>query len=422
MLSEAYFRLGQTSKSSKFAKKYVESYIKRSNMDNSYSTTFYETSNKLDVVQKMFLLSFESIQFKNEVSSIQKYIDDFKSARLENNMPQNDEEYVLNLFKIIDITKSMELFVYGYDQIKNENIEFNLDRYSELIFEYMVLNKENIYVISKESLKIKEDYELYNIASFIISDLDNEIELAKKNLLAMLASNSIKNKYIVIELFYGMCKYNVAFDNIVNLIDAYNLKNIFKLSIREDEELIDNIIKYYNNNNLTNIKYIVSMINILDEYVVNGKIEKKRLLEIYRIYDEILPKAINTMYGNNLNEDYMDIYPPVYRFGYFLSKANDFKKKNDSVEYIKTLKKSIKEYPYMEYVVKLELEDFEKSLTLENERKNEFEELAVKIKQKIYELITLGECEEALTVVCQLQSIMPNDSELKELKSRLTSF
>ena len=75
----------------------------------------------------------------------------------------------------------------------------------------------------------------------------------------------------------------------------------------------------------------------------------------------------------------------------------------------------------MEKPIKHIISNIEKRQKEEYNRKLEFEQLAVGIKRKIYELITMGNEEEALSVICQLQSILPQDMELKELKSRLTS-
>lgn len=423
MLSEAYFRLGQISKSSKFAKKYVEIYINRANMDSIYSTTFYETSNKTDVVKKMFLLSIEDTELNRDDDSLISYIENFRVARKDNNMPQSDEEYISDLFDIINSSKKHELLIYGYGQVKQKRINFEINKFKELIFEYMVLNREELYSIAKEIFKIQEDRELYLLSKFIISDIDNNFKTAKETIIDILSLKP-SNKYVQNEMLYGVFKYDMDFENISALIDVFSIKNILELRTRIDDRLIDYVLDYnINHKELRNkIRYKAIVINAFNEYVENSKVEKEQLIKIYKIYVEFLPDIINFMYGKSISEEKIDFYPPIHRFGYFLSRANELKEQKDFVGYIKELKKSLVHYPNMERAIKREVDVIEKDLNKENERKNEFEELAIKIKQKIYELITLGECDEALSVVSQLQSIMPNDKELKELKSRLTSF
>ena len=69
--------------------------------------------------------------------------------------------------------------------------------------------------------------------------------------------------------------------------------------------------------------------------------------------------------------------------------------------------------------VKLEaLDEFEKLYFLpskDDKTQKEFEKLAVGVKQKIYELLDSGNKNEALAVISQLQAILPEDEELKEL-------
>lgn len=55
----------------------------------------------------------------------------------------------------------------------------------------------------------------------------------------------------------------------------------------------------------------------------------------------------------------------------------------------------------------------------QEKRLSEFKQLAKHIKQKIYELMLMGDDQEALSVIYQLQSVTPEDDELKELKKRI---
>jgi len=66
----------------------------------------------------------------------------------------------------------------------------------------------------------------------------------------------------------------------------------------------------------------------------------------------------------------------------------------------------------------IEIEDVDES-EAEEQRLNEFKLLAKHIKQRIYELMLMGDDQEALSVIYQLQTVTPYDDELKELKKRI---
>ena len=65
--------------------------------------------------------------------------------------------------------------------------------------------------------------------------------------------------------------------------------------------------------------------------------------------------------------------------------------------------------------IKSKISELEKELEERDNQQKEFEKLAAGVKQKIYELLDSGNKNEALAVISQLQAILPEDEELKEL-------
>ncbi|MGL5255921.1 MAG: hypothetical protein ACRC76_02695 [Proteocatella sp.] len=59
------------------------------------------------------------------------------------------------------------------------------------------------------------------------------------------------------------------------------------------------------------------------------------------------------------------------------------------------------------------------SINKEMLRKKELENIVRGIKRRIYELILENKEKEALRVILQLQSIAPEDNEIKDLKYRI---
>ena len=87
----------------------------------------------------------------------------------------------------------------------------------------------------------------------------------------------------------------------------------------------------------------------------------------------------------------------------------------DLTAYARELKKAVRQYPVMGIPIKSKISELEKELEERDNQQKEFEKLAAGVKQKIYELLDSGNKNEALAVISQLQAILPEDEELKEL-------
>lgn len=419
ILSEAYSRLGNNIKSMEFAKKYIELYLKLDELDKSYITEFYEISNKVDIIKRMFFLCIKDC---NDIE-LRDYLEKFGKKSLEKRIFSSVKEYVRAVFALANDIKRYEVISGIYDLIYERKLELDSFEFEYMLCEYISedieFNRNLFEVISN-----KNDYtDMSLICTFIIFDLDEDYR-AKETICKILESDKLKNAYIKSELFYGTLKYKIEYEKIDKFLDVFKAKEIVNKMLIRHTEFIDIVIDYFEEKELckNNIRCVGAITNILDEYISNNYVSEELKKKIYKLYERILPLIISEVYKSKISEINMDFYPPIVRFGYFINKANEFKAQKNLSEYIRLLKRSVKEYPYLDKAIESILEEIQIDIQSEDERRNEFEELAVKIKQKIYELITLGEFEEALTVVCQLQSIMPNDKELKELKSRLTSF
>ena len=67
----------------------------------------------------------------------------------------------------------------------------------------------------------------------------------------------------------------------------------------------------------------------------------------------------------------------------------------------------------------LEEKYMEKNINKEEERIDEFRDLAKCIKSRIYELMIIGNNHEAAAIIEQLQSVTPYDKDLEELKKKI---
>jgi len=63
-----------------------------------------------------------------------------------------------------------------------------------------------------------------------------------------------------------------------------------------------------------------------------------------------------------LNDEDIECLPPLHRFGYFISKANNYLANEDKIGYIKNLKEALRLCEPMKDLVAFKLQEFEKNL------------------------------------------------------------
>lgn len=334
------------------------------------------------------------------------------------------EKGILELLFISNITKRYDLIAEIYIGINNNSINLDIYQFEIILGEFIQINKENFCDISKTLSKLTFESDFLSTIKFINLDLNGD-EYAKELLKKIIKNSELKNPYVKTELAYGALRYNFTQSKEYDLIDVFLENDFNKYQLLEHSHFCETIITFYRDNAESKkaLKYTYLILKLL-EYVLEEEIAtEKQIYEIYEIYNLEIPKIISAIYNKkNINEKNIAIYPPMIRFGYFLNRANNYKETGEKIRYIQMLKKAVRHYPYMEVVISDILKKLEDEIIVEDQRKKEFEELSVKIKQKIYELIALGQKEEALSVICQLQSIIPKDKELKEIKSRLSVF
>lgn len=365
----------------------------------------------------------------DEITNYQN-VDNIAKIALKKLTLQNEkheiEKSILELLFISNIMKRYDLLADIYLNIKNKNIDLDIYEFEIILGEFIQLNNENFVEISKILNKLEFESSFLEIIRFISFDLNKE-KYAEEVLKKILKNREWDNPYVKIELAYGLLKYNINEnpEKIENVMDIFLEKDFNKCQLLKHSSFCEDAINNYNANLKLrkNCKYMYIILNILEYCIKSDLVSETQIYEIYEIFELELPKLTSSIYNKkNINEKTLVIYPPIIRFGYFLNEAKNYKIKGEKIGYIQMLKKAVRHYPYMEIVISDILKKLEDEIIVEDQRKKEFEELSVKIKQKIYELIALGQKEEALSVICQLQSIIPKDKELKEIKSRLSIF
>lgn len=330
----------------------------------------------------------------------EKYIEKY-SAYINDKL---DKEYVIGLFISLNST-----------QIIKENISFILDYYMAV----ENFDKTMEYLEILEYLNLGDSY--VKLKKIKCLDYFGSKEDVKHMLAEILENEDFEITATNSPILYFSLKYNIGVEKISQKIDIQKISSYTKVLIDNNEDIVDVVYDYYKEA----IKKDIDMdtchiiISLLESYtVVKNDIESLNI--IFELYSGILPGFLEKMYNENiLNEKYIRLLSPVLQFGYYIEKAGKLRLKEEIPSYIKELKKAVMAYPIMFKPVKAVINDMEEEMRKEQERDNEFSKLAKKIKEKIYQLIIEGNDKEALSIIAQLQSLIPHDEELKMLKNQM---
>ena len=422
-LSFAYKEIGDKYKESEYAQKYIDYYIKQDGFDKSYSVFFFNFSNNNESLKRMLVSSLERPANDRKLEDMLNFIGLINQRESNRDKIASDKDYVANIWILADKFKNYDLIAEVYKNIKSGNIELTLEFFEDEVYNYMIKNSENISEIVLPLSKMEIDNPFVKINKLMVADYNGEEETARNLVLELLEDSDITIKNISSEVLYNAIKYNINIDLIKRKLDVFKIGDSINEFPVIHEDFCGHICNYYQKNkeDIIDIKSMYLIAALLEStFIKSFLLNKQNVTEIYEIFCQILPKLTQGLYNKKtMNEDNIDIYPPLFRFGYYIEIA-DSHKENDTISYIKNLKKAVENYVVMEKPIKEIVMKIEEEISEENNRKKEFEQLSAGIKQKIYEQITAGNYKEALSIICQLQTIIPNDKELKELKSRLS--
>lgn len=418
-LSISYENLKNKEKYLYHAFKYMDYYINMKNFDLTYKVSFEQLSDREKALEKMLYASLDYMQYESiyDENKVIDYILIIRETNLKLDTKRADLEFIDNILGIMHKFQKYNLLTYIYEYVNDIDTEtLNLKNFELEILKYMNRNKkesENVLNVLKE---IDIETELVKFANIYFSE---EVYLIEK--IEDFFDKMIKSEFIRTEIVLLCLKNDIDIEKILIYIDVFKFGRLDETTFLEHEDLFDITLRYYKHNlkleeNLRGKYLIVKLI----ELTMLEKIEN--IYEAYENLTDILPEVIDKLYNFKfISEENIDILPPIFRFGYFIHKANLFKENRKDNDYLIMLKKAIYHYPIMEKPIKRILIDIEDKLESDKNRVYELELLSKGIKQKIYELITMNQEKEALSVICQLQSIIPDDKELKELKSRIIS-
>lgn len=422
ILSVSYEKLEDIENCGKYARQYIELYIVRDSIRSDYDVIFFNTSERKEVIRWMLLNTTYDLKLNDEISKIGEYIELIRKYECSTNAIRGIENYISNVFAVIRSTNYYELIKILYNDETINNKYISVLEIENHILEFIKRNKINKEQFFREISDIEKNTPLIEISKYFEAEKLVQIEKAKNILIKNIKDCKDYPDQIKSELFYGVIKHNLESELLENLIDDIaDVSKYLKSNIMEKMDFLKEILIYHKNYGSKDLKYQYIMTYIIEQSIFKFESEDM-MLDVYEVLASLSIELMGKIYNkNNMSENTLYIYPPIFRFGFFINKANLKMEERDLLGYIKYLGKALRAYPIMEKPIKNIINNIQIKMDEEKQRISELEQLSKAIKQKIYELITLGNDNEAISVICQLQSIIPDDLELKELKSRITS-
>lgn len=420
LLFKAYVRMEDIKKTLTYAEKYIEKYNEyiHDKLDKEYTIGLFVSLNHVSVIIGNISFILNHYIASGDFDKTMEYFYILENLKLEG----IDEIYTGYILEIADKFKRYELVNDMYIRAVNKEINISPEIFQHSINKsFLEMKKEDSFdfLRSLYNLNIQDVY--MNLQKIKYLDLSDSEEEVKNLILKITQDEKFEMNSINISLLYFSLKYDTGVEKVSQKIDIQKISTYTKILIDNNEDIVDVVYAYYKEAIKKDIdmdtRHII--ISLLESYtLVKSDIESLNI--IFELYSVILPGFLEKMYNENiLNEKYIKLLSPVLQFGYYIEKAGKLRLKEEIPLYIKELKKAVMAYPIMFKPVKAVINDMEEEMRKEQERDNEFSKLAKKIKEKIYQLIIEGNDKEALSIIAQLQSLIPHDEELKMLKNQM---
>lgn len=135
----------------------------------------------------------------------------------------------------------------------------------------------------------------------------------------------------------------------------------------------------------------------------------EQYVQLERIYLE------NVFNPELLNPEDLSVLPPLHRFGYWFVQAWQAVEQADYTSALKLLAKALTENKELRPLVQWVQQQIDKMVELQDLQSHEFQQLAVRLKEQVKELVALGHVEQAQTTLESYLKLAPQDKEAQSL-------
>ncbi len=207
---------------------------------------------------------------------------------------------------------------------------------------------------------------------------------------------------------FSILKGKMSESNFVNIIDglAKLSRKKFLLKVNAYDITIDNI---------DDLNYCMKICGIALRYAKES--EYKICADISSKYIECYKNFADFCYNAEaLTEEYIELAPKNIQFGFYFSKAFDYKNSNEISLYVKYLKHTLKADEIYKDLISILLDNVE---IPEEKPMTEYEELCSSIKDNIISLISAGNILEAKNLLNTYSGINPSDKDIADITMRI---
>lgn len=398
-------------------------------------------------------------KYKEAEESYERYLlylkqDNFHRSASIVNMTIGKYEYAYNNLCYINIKNddydtalSYALKVQSIDPLKNVipyiiRIYIDTDRYNDLYNYYQSLLENNDDDLNKVFWNSLDNYinskadnirdavvKIFSIGDCKYSFL-NKIRLYIKN-----NDNTNESKMLPLIDEFNFEELPISFSDILYYLIKRNIPiERYMRNIREStfQVQIDYLSRRYNDLSQVMLCYLNA--NLLGDDLISLKtrkvmersivllndIDEEDFNQSWENYIEVGTKYIEKLYSSSVIEDelYYETKNNEEAFLICIIGANKIKDSN-KLEYVKYLRKALKFYPAMNKGIEILVEQAEEKSAQANEAKNEFEELKEIVKGNIDILLKARRLDDAIVLVDEYLSIVPDDLEILALKSKI---
>lgn len=220
------------------------------------------------------------------------------------------------------------------------------------------------------------------------------------------------------DVIYYMLKFGLEIDGVFSKHSEINISKKLKYCSDKFNDFVEILEKRYNLNLEDNMNFSIIRTNKIIGRVIllldpNNK-NYKHIFDNYINYGILYMKLIYTQTVLDY-EMILDLKDSEEIFLLYMNKAVEKRKINHD-EYLRYLRKALKNYPEMKRGIELLLDEYKSEQVYNNE---EFINYSTTVKKNIKNFIELNVLNEAELLINEYEKILPNDTEIVLLKSQL---
>ncbi len=223
-------------------------------------------------------------------------------------------------------------------------------------------------------------------------------------------------------IFYYMLKYKISPDKLSKLHNIYSIAEYISAMTDNDKKNIeileDYICAHSETESITAAALVFLLYTVLLKNAKN--LDKENALKYYEEFAEFAGEYMSLVYNPQmLNDDCIAVYPNNVRFAYhsnIMFRLYNDGKISDAVKYLRL---AIKADNSMDGVVSLMSERINRKVENEENRQNEFDEYAQKVKAAIMGLLNSGDAVNARKFLESYKKVNAADTDIVHLEKRL---